>query len=111
VSNASEDMVCHTLRRTRFQPPAARASTLKLLDFDDQHPFHQHVDPVPTIQVDVQATDPNRHLPLHLQSPLSQRRLEADLVRVLEHARPEITVDIDGSADDLAGRPIRVEFP
>jgi hypothetical protein len=53
----------------------------------------------------------NRHLPLPLQSTLSQRRLETDLARVLGHARPEITVDIDGSADDLAGNPVRVEFP
>jgi hypothetical protein len=30
VSEGSEDTLCHPLRKTRFQPPAARAPTLKL---------------------------------------------------------------------------------
>jgi hypothetical protein len=29
VSEGSEDIICQPLRRTRFQPPAARASTSK----------------------------------------------------------------------------------
>jgi hypothetical protein len=88
-----------------------RGEPLYDLDFDDHHPSDQHVYPVPTIQVHVQVADPNRHLPLHFQSTLSQRRLQTDLVRVLEHSRPEIAVDVNRCADHLSGSPIRIEFP
>jgi hypothetical protein len=76
------------------------------LELDDHHPFHQHVYPVSTIQVDVQVADPHGHLPLHHQSPLSQRRLETDLVRVLEQPGPEVTMDINRSADNVPRNPV-----
>jgi hypothetical protein len=32
-------------------------------------------------------------------------------IPVHQHARPEISMDVDRSADDLSGNPIGVEFP
>ena len=87
-----------------------RGELLYGLEFDDHQPLDEHVDPVPTFQIDVQVADSNRHLPLHLQPTLPERRLETDLVGVLQHSRPEISMDVDRPANDRAGYPVGIKF-
>lgn len=82
--------------------------SLNGLEFDDNSPIDDEIQPIAALDSDALVEKRERHLGTNMQSSNGEFCLQAEVVRTLESARPDDAMNFNGSIDNAPGNRIEL---
>ena len=80
--------------------------SLNGLELDHNSPIDDEIQPIAALDSDTLVEKRERHLRTNMQPSNEKFRLQAEVVRALEGARPDNAMNFNGSIDDASGNRI-----